>query len=716
MKNFLLRALLFASICALPACGLFDEEKGSEDDGGDDMNPIEHISLEFQLDRYEAVVMPEEEISIGYTLKVHGLGDSDSSDGETLPPPSDAPASDNNEISIEDLKLQFSAISSDPELYNVELQTADETSGTILISAASKFAATQRCEVMLSVSSELGPTADIAVLLLPFEYELIGGNEGSYVAPVEGGTIEIQIGCNTKRLMPLTVTDDWVHYDIGECVVEDTGNGEFFIQRHTLHIDPHTQGTEPRQSTIEFYDQADMLCEELVVNQQVDFAADGREMILLVRAAPANAQTVYLPLDDVVACTVDWGDGTVEAFEQVFAYSNPILHTYAAPGEYHVTIRGQVKSITTSAIPADGALNTILEVEKWGNLGMEELRLSGLTALRRVAPDTDGAFARISVFDGSFMECTALTELPEGLFAHAESAVNFDFTFYRCTALRTLPDGLFEGSDVRYFDNTFNECTALETLPEGLFRGCGQVERFVRTFESCTSLTELPEGLFAPCPGVQKFQATFNDCTGLRSIPAGLFANNSEVTSFGGYTDHHGGAVREDMGLFSRCTRLTTLPEGLFANNTQVTDLSMAFLECSALQEIPAKLFAALPNLTDLERTFKDCAALSAIPAGLFDGNGRLQDVGWTFWGCSALRTVPVGIFDHNRMLSNMNYTFYNCTQLEGESPYTLIGERKYHLYERWENDIEFAKPSGEGCFTGCEKLNDFDTMPEEWR
>ena len=426
MKKKLLQTLmLLLAAWMLPAC----DPSGVEDnpDDGGDPEGTDNIVLELQLERDAAVVSFEETARIGFSLRVYGLEDSQKLHG------------------IEDLQIEYSTMAID-DLYDLKIEPDDETSGTLTITGKTPDAGREDREVILLANSPLGYPAQAVVQLKRIECELLDAPEdNTYVAPVEGGTVEIDIRSNSKTLIPLVVEDEWVHYDPAQCSVSDGEYDLDFIHHHKLRIDPHTEGTDPRSSLISVYLQSGDLLLNLLVRQEVNFAADGREMILLVRAAPANARTVYLPLDDIVACTVDWGDGSREQFERRYTYDNPISHVYAEAGEYKVTIRGQVNAVTSFGMPSGALDNCILAVEQWGNLGAEEIVLRDITTLERIAPDTEGAFAKIRNFDRTFLGCTGLTELPEGLFARAESAAIFEATFYECTGLTKLPEGLFEG-------------------------------------------------------------------------------------------------------------------------------------------------------------------------------------------------------------------------------------------------------------------------------
>lgn len=705
LVHWLLMPLLvvgFATSCDLINTG---EEDNGGNDGGDGGQDYPTITTELQLERQSVIASAGETIRVGFDMHVTQYEyDEDDNRVETTP---------------NDIEFDYWAETDRTDIYSVEVERIDNTSGTIVITSSGEFYIGEYAEVTLYAKNvELDVVCATANLILePTTYELYEApNDNTFVLGPDPTTIDVKILANTQQVKPLDVNSDWVHYDPSKVEIEQL-NDVYYIQHHKLTVDAHTQGNDPREEYIYFRQGLNTEAIEIRIHQEVNFAADGREMIFRVRAVAGNAQTVYLPVDEVVKCTVDWGDGTQEIYENKFTSNNPIQHVYAEAGEYLVTVRGQVKKIDAMCLPLASRDNTIIAIEQWGNVGAEEISLSWLGSIERVAPDTEGAFAHIEIFDRTFAGCKRLTEIPADLFAKATSAHSFVLTFYQCTSLRTLPDGLFEVANPSIFENTFDECTALTELPEGLFRGCTGTQMFHRTFENCTGLTSLPANLFADCTNVTRFKGTFHGCSGLTSIPAGLFANNTKVTSFEGeMVPFEGLDYREYKGLFGECTSLTTIPEQLFANCPDVTNCSMAFLGCSNLQSVPAKLFAHNPALTNLYKVFEECTSLTALPEGLLDANPKLSDIERMCYGCTALTTVPTNLFDNNRLLYECKQAFSSCTALQGESPYTEIDGKKYHLYERSTNPTEFTSPDGKFCFSGCKNLTDYQNIPEEWK
>ena len=694
MKKFLLWTLLFC-IAGASSCDLLEKENDQGDDGPI-TTPDDRPFLSIELERLRTLVLPDDEVRIGFTVRTGNIPE---------------------QTEEEPLDIVYEAWTSDESVYEAEVLTDGDRAGALVVRGIGGAAGRIPGEVVLRAANDR-TAQEVVVTLEELSCTLAGAPaENTYIAPSEGGTLEIVIESNAMRPLPLTVNEEWIGYDSAETQIESDEEAGFSRQRHTLRLEPHTEGSSAREGSVVLLAADGFALLEFVVRQEVDFAADGREMVLRVRASAGNARTVHLPLLDVDNCTVDWGDGTIERYEHYDGYANAIHHTYETAGEYAVTIRGRVPRISVFAMPQAAQTNCILAVEKWGNLGAEEIILRDLTSLERIAADTDGAFSLIEVFDRTFLGCTGLTELPAGLFAHAAAAVTFEATFYECTGLRSLPDGLFEGADPKTFDTVFARCTGLKELPADLFRGCRSADLFHRTFEECTGLTHLPADLFAPCTEASRFKATFYGCTGLTELPAGLFAHNSEVDSFGGETIYYEGtSYKEEKGLFAGCTALRSIPETLFAGNPQAEDFSMAFLGCKSLTRIPAGFFDANSELEDLTSTFEGCTALETIPEGLFDRNEKLSDLTDAFAGCESLRTIPAGLFDRNRLILSFFRTFAGCSALEGESPATEIGDRIYHLYERAENPVEFTVPDGRYCYAGCTGLTDYDRIPEEWK
>lgn len=368
-----------------------------------------------------------------------------------------------------------------------------------------------------------------------------------------------------------------------------------------------------------------------------------------------------------------------------------------------------------------------------------------------------------------FSDCTSLRTIPSGLLAGMSAAYDFESMFAN-TALESVPEGLFDevrDYDLANYGYLFSDCknlktvparlfdhvtdvasdgfcclfdgSGIESIPAGLFASCTgvpatafegafmnspelrcvegsifpegtSVTSMKQLFYNCPKLESIPADLFVPLGEAKKlnFAYSFAGCTSLRSLPEGLFAANTKATNF--------------QHTFTGCTALTTIPATLLSACAEVTNVQNLFSGCSSLAEIPATLFAGCKKIQYFEYTFADCVSLTAIPETLFSAIGTTTtSVSFLrcFSGCVALKSIPAGLFDTVRRISNLSNCFRDCTALSGESPYTIIGGEKVHLYERVQGEdfprVPSNKTAHEGCFKGCTGLSDYAAMPKEW-
>ena len=200
---------------------------------------------------------------------------------------------------------------------------------------------------------------------------------------------------------------------------------------------------------------------------------------------------------------------------------------------------------------------------------------------------------------------------------------------------------------------------------------------------------------------VKNFGSAFSNCINLKNIPANLFDGCFETSSFN-YT-------------FSGCSSIAEIPSRLFSDCNSASDFSGVFADCISLSIISGDIFSNCTNMTSIANGFNNCQSLMALPETLFSDCPNLEYIGRIFEDCYNLSTVPVGIFDNNRKLTNITGAFLYCTSLKGESPYTIIEGKKYHLYER--NDApDYFSPiiNMKGLFYGSySNLDDKDSIPE---
>lgn len=252
-------------------------------------------------------------------------------------------------------------------------------------------------------------------------------------------------------------------------------------------------------------------------------------------------------------------------------------------------------------------------------------------------------------------------------------------------------------------DEVFHSCTGLEELPEKLFETCVNVTNASHTFESCINLKKIPEDLFAKCKELNYLYGTFRECDALTQIPENLFAANTKITSL-----HY---------IFENCDGIESIPEKLFFNNTLLENADGIFRECDKIKSIPKDLFSKNTLIRSFSQTFYYCRELTTVPEGLFRNNKDVNNFSHVFGDCSKLTTVPVSIFDNNRKVTNFERAFGWCYELRGETPYTKINGRKFHLYERYLNPDHFVTPINfRYCFAECHNTNEWESMQAgEW-
>lgn len=156
-------------------------------------------------------------------------------------------------------------------------------------------------------------------------------------------------------------------------------------------------------------------------------------------------------------------------------------------------------------------------------------------------------------------------------------------------------------------------------------------------------------------------------------------------------------------------TNIQSIPENLFANCPNVTSFYSAFEGCRSLESIPANLFANCPNVTSFQGTFYGCSNLTSIPGKLFINCSNVITFDATFYECSSLTSIPEKLFDNCEKVEEFGSTFAGCTSLTGDAP---------ELWKRGTNSEEnnyMENPDGNGCFRECEKLNQYDEIPNYW-
>lgn len=334
--------------------------------------------------------------------------------------------------------------------------------------------------------------------------------------------------------------------------------------------------------------------------------------------------------------TIDWGDGSdLQQIQKTSTGNKYFSHTYTDSKVYKISLSGQATGYSQYAAINFSSNKNISKF--YGSLG----------AVFGVTSSGGNPY-----FDGAFMSCSNLTEIPATLFSgiSGSNAGMFRKAFMNCSSLKSIPAGLFDniqGSDTTsMFSETFSGCSALQELPENLFSGYlnPSSSMFYATFKNCSSLKVIPSGLFSGVHGTANylFNSTFNGCSSLQQVASDIFVN---VTPGGSYLF---------ACLFCYCTNLQTVPQDLFAriSYTSVGVFQQMFYNCRQMEQLPENLFKHItgsPSNRSFYQTFYNCTGLSGyVPNNMFAGlnkkTGGMQEI---FYNTGLDTKCPIGTYQY---------------------------------------------------------------------
>lgn len=321
----------------------------------------------------------------------------------------------------------------------------------------------------------------------------------------------------------------------------------------------------------------------------------------------------------------------------------------------------------------------------------------GCTSLREIS---DNVFSNIKSedFERTFARCNNITTIPMKLFSNSNSTKSFTGTFAKCTSLTSIPSELFyNNTEVTKFKNTFDNCSNLESISPELFSKNTLVKKFINTFSNCEKLTTIPSSLFSANTNVTDFVGTFANCTGITSIPDNLFSSNINVTDF--------------VGTFENCTSINSIGENLFLNTQKAKVFTKIFSNCSSLTTIPAKLFNYATNAASFKKSFMGCTSLTEIPQGLFSNNDAVTDFTDTFRKCTSLTIITNNIFSDFDKTTTFCGTFMECNNVTTVQPSLFNNRRKAQIFRRTFQDctkLNSIYQSNQVLFSDCPRANSF--------
>jgi len=380
--------------------------------------------------------------------------------------------------------------------------------------------------------------------------------------------------------------------------------------------------------------------------------------------------------------TIDWGDGnTITIPQDAWLEDNTIaMHTYAAAGDYTVTIYSAQTSVSQIQMPPISFSNGVTNGQ--------------LMAVLTPFPNMGAAAS----FDNCFEGCSGLSSIPSDLFKYNTGATSFFSCFSGCIGLSSIPSDLFRyNTEATSFFYCFSGCSGLSSIPSDLFRYNTEVTDFSSCFSGCSGLSSIPSDLFLYNTGVTSFASCFEDCSGLSSIPLDLFRYNTAAANFN--------------YCFSGCSGLSSIPSDLFRYNTGATSFFFCFSGCSGLSSIPSDLFRYNTGVTSFGSCFQLCSGLSSIPSDLFRYNTAATDFSSCFFYCTKLQLASNIFPDPDTNASffdgrTMNFTTCFCNVGTSATQGTAPELWKFNGSSSW---------TVEDCFTGA-NVSNYGVIPNSWK
>lgn len=355
---------------------------------------------------------------------------------------------------------------------------------------------------------------------------------------------------------------------------------------------------------------------------------------------------------------------------------------------------------------------------------------------------------------GHFQSCTGLTgAIPSDFWSDCKNIADASFLFCGCTglggtsSLQEIPKDFF--ANKFRLDNAsymFAECNQLQFLLQSeWFKDCRLLTKISRIFSGCTNAAgEIPGDLFTVRDEHGEIMETvmleaagvFNGCQYLNGeIPGNLFDKFLKV--------------RDLSYFFYNCENLQGgIPDELFANCYQVTDMNHMFYSCNKLGKYADEITEETPYFCN-EYLFMNCTNLLSvnnmfnmyndgtqlrgkIPPTLFMTCTKLENIGALFAHCTLLTGGLDGqLFARCSKLKTCSSVFYGCSGLNGELSGALFSDTKNPLITTFtECFLGCSKLTGNAptlwsqfsgaerirCFQGCTKLDNYASIPDQWK
>lgn len=188
----------------------------------------------------------------------------------------------------------------------------------------------------------------------------------------------------------------------------------------------------------------------------------------------------------------------------------------------------------------------------------------GCTALESIAPDAfNGLNATGLGFMKMFLNCTALKEVPDGLFKELKIST-FTGLFSGCTGLKRVGSEVFNcatTSSSITLTTVFDQCSSLEEIGEKMILNTAKLTSVSSLFRGCSSLKKVPVDIFDEAVKLKTLTSAFEGCTSLEGespytivngVKYHLYERTAENEAASGFI-----AVTGSKQCFSGCTKLT---------------------------------------------------------------------------------------------------------------------------------------------------------------
>ena len=345
-----------------------------------------------------------------------------------------------------------------------------------------------------------------------------------------------------------------------------------------------------------------------------------------ISTGSSAADTITLPLtaSGTYDFIITWGDpaGTTEHITS----AAQATHTYDAPGQYDITIFGDIVDWSFSNT---GDKLKILNISNWGTFttGVTQHWFSGCTNMECTATDTltQGS---ISLYR-AFYQCTSMTALNTsdwdmGIVSGMDSA------FWGCSSLTTLDTSSWDTSSWVYVRHAFRDCTGLTSLEVGGW-DMSNIYEASYFFANCSSLGNI---------AVSGWTWSFTDPALVNNLSHFFYGCSSFTTL--DISNWNMTGVKHMGGMFLGCDQLTVIDTSDW-DMSEVTSISAMFQSCTAMIDLQVIGWdvAKVENMNN----FANSCTITTAPCGAWQTDSLLS-CARPFKLCPNLHTAEVAGWD----------------------------------------------------------------------